>query len=240
MQADISLPSAAPVHTESVQAMQAAHVPVTHSDRGSSPSSSMPLLDVRGLQRMQVGPVHLQVQAGECVSLMGHSGAGKSVFLRMVADLDPHGGDAALAGEACSAMPAPHWRRHVTYVAADSGWWEETVAPHFAADYDFAAMLPAVGISAEAGAWPVARLSTGERQRMALLRALRPGVRVLLLDEPTSGLDPDSIERVEGLLRSHLAHGGAIVMVTHDQRQADRMAQRQFRIENGQITEVRA
>lgn len=194
-----------------------------------------PLLTLRGLKRLHVGPVDLALSAGECVSVMGHSGAGKSVLLRMVADLDPHEGDAFLAGGACSGMPAPAWRRQVGYVPADAGWWAETVAPHFPPDFDFAVLLPAVGIEAAARDWPVARLSTGERQRLALLRAMRPAVRVLLLDEPTSGLDPDAVAQVEALLRAHLARGGGLLLVTHDARQATRLAQRHFFIEDGQL-----
>ena len=153
----------------------------------------------------------------------------------MVADLDPHEGDAFLAGGACSGMPAPAWRRQVGYVPADAGWWAETVAPHFPPDFDFSVLLPAVGIEAAARDWPVARLSTGERQRLALLRAMRPAVRVLLLDEPTSGLDPSAVAQVEALLRAHLARGGGLLLVTHDARQAARLAQRHFVIEDGQL-----
>ena len=196
-----------------------------------------PLLDVRGLQRLHIGPVNLQLAAGECVALMGASGAGKSVVLRMMADLDPHAGDVWLAGQACSAMPAPQWRRQVTYVAADSGWWDDAVAAHFPLDYDFERMLPAVGIVTDARHWAVARLSTGERQRMALLRAMQPQTRVLLLDEPTSGLDEQSAARVENLLLQFMQKGGAVLLVTHQAEQAVRLAQRHFHIAEGRLYE---
>ena len=134
------------------------------------------MLEGRLLSRLHVGPIDFSLLPGECVSVAGKSGAGKSVLLRIVADLDPHEGDTLLDGAACSGMPAPKWRRMVTYVAAESGWWDERVAAHFSPATDFAALFPIVGISAEASAWAVARLSTGERQRLALLRALGPEV----------------------------------------------------------------
>ena len=193
------------------------------------------MLELRGLHRLQVGPVDLRVEPGTCISIQGRSGAGKSVLLRVVADLDVHQGDAFLDGEACSAMPAPTWRQRVTYVAPDSGWWGERVGEHFAADVDLGHLLPAVGIAADAARWPVARLSTGERQRIALLRALQPRNRVLLLDEPTSGLDPESIGKVEALLRQRLASGTSILMVTHDAQQAERMASRRFELRDGRL-----
>jgi len=195
----------------------------------------MALLEVRGLRRLNVGPVHLRLEPGTCVAIQGRSGAGKSVLLRMVADLDPHEGDAVLDGHACAAMPAPAWRRQVTYVPADSGWWHDRVGEHFTAQEDLGQLLAAVGIVAEAAGWPVVRLSTGERQRMALLRALHPGNRVLLLDEPTSGLDPDSVRRVEDLLRARMAGGTAILLVTHDAGQAARLASRRFELRDGQL-----
>lgn len=194
------------------------------------------MFELRHLQRLTVGPIGLRIGDGECVSVMGPSGSGKSVLLRMLADLDPHEGEAFLDARACSAMPAPEWRRLVTYVPAEAGWWADTVAEHFTPDIDLPALLPAVGINPAARDWPVARLSTGERQRLALLRALRPGNRVLLLDEPTSGLDAAAVAQVEALLARHLeAPGRALLLVTHDPAQAERMARRHFVMQGGQL-----
>lgn len=198
------------------------------------------MLQLLGLKRLHVGPVHFDLEAGACIAIEGRSGAGKSILLRMIADLDPHEGDAALAGQACSRTPAPAWRRSVTYVAADSGWWFDRVDAHFAVDADLARLFPRVGLPAETAQWPVARLSTGERQRVALLRALQPANRVLLLDEPTSGLDPDSTQKVEALLRERLAQGTGIVMVTHDPEQPARMGARRFVMQEGQLREASA
>jgi ABC-type iron transport system FetAB ATPase subunit len=195
------------------------------------------MLKLLGLQRLHVGPVHVDVRPGECVSVMGRSGAGKSILLRMVADLDPHDGDASLDDVAASSFAAPDWRARVTYVAADSGWWSPRVADHFPDGTDFST-FDDVGIPVEATAWPVSRLSTGERQRLALLRAITPRTRVLLLDEPTSGLDADNVARVEALLAKAQARGLAILLVTHDEAQARRLARRHFALQDGRLSEL--
>lgn len=194
------------------------------------------MLRLVGLKRLHVGPIDCEVGAGKCISVMGQSGVGKSILLRAVADLDPHEGDAVLDGATASSMAGPDWRAQVTYVPADSGWWASTVADHFPAGADFA-FLADVGIAVEAGTWPVSRLSTGEKQRLSLLRAIGPRTCVLLLDEPTSGLDSVNVERVERLLRAMLARGMAIVLVTHDAAQAARLAHRHFELTGGQLRE---
>lgn len=206
------------------------------ADRGL-PGAGTRILEARDLARLHLGPVSFALDAGECTTLTGGSGSGKSILLRMVADLDEHAGEVFLGGEACSAMPAPAWRRQVTYVAPESGWWAGTVREHFADDTDFATLLPALGLPADAADWPVGRLSTGERQRLALARALRPATRVLLLDEPTSGLDLANVERVEQWLRAALARGVAILLVTHDPAQARRLAARRLVLEGGMVRE---
>ena len=196
------------------------------------------MLETRALRRLHVGPIDLRLERGACASIAGRSGSGKSILLRMIADLDPHEGDAFLDGQACSAMPAPAWRRMVTYVAAESGWWDEQVVDHFVPGSDLPALLPQVGIDPAAAGWPVARLSTGERQRLALLRALCPENRVLLLDEPTSGLDADSTGLVESLLRRRLDAGTAILLVTHDPEQALRMTAQHYQLQDGRLETV--
>ena len=197
-------------------------------------------LELKRLRRLHIGPIDFAVDAGECVSISGRSGSGKSVLLRAIADLDPHEGDALLDGQACLAMPAPQWRRQVTYVAAESGWWHDTVEPHFPPNTDFASLFPQVGIDASAAEQPVHRLSTGERQRLALLRALCLENKVLLLDEPTSSLDPESTALVEQLLHDRLAAGTAILLVTHDVEQAVRMGSRHVVLEDGALQTVSA
>ncbi len=197
------------------------------------------MLDVRGLRRAGLGPVDLTLAAGECVALSGPSGAGKSLLLRAIADLDPNDGEVSLDGTAREAVAAPAWRRQVTYLAAESAWWDDRVAAHFddpAAARPLAQML---GLPAAAMDWPVPRLSTGERQRLALARALALSPRVLLLDEPTAALDPEAAAAVEAVLRQRLGQGGAILLVTHDAAQARRLAGRGFRVEAGILHQAR-
>ncbi|MGZ2904358.1 ATP-binding cassette domain-containing protein, partial [Pseudomonas aeruginosa] len=71
---------------------------------------------------------------------------------------------------------------------------------------------------------PIQTLSTGERQRLALVRALTPDPRVLLLDEPTGALDPASAALVEELVKFLLLSGKSVILVSHDVRQIERLA----------------
>ena len=81
----------------------------------------------------------------------------------------------------------------------------------------------------------MARLSTGERQRLGLARCLLNNPEVLLLDEPTSALDSDNTSRVESLLQDRLAHGVGIILVTHDALQSKRIANRVVELRGGQL-----
>ena len=85
--------------------------------------------------------------------------------------------------------------------------------------------------------WQVARLSTGEKHRLALLRALEQEPEVLLLDEPTTMLDAGTTERVEALLKARMMQGLSIVMVTHDPAQPERIAGRVMWLEDGRLSE---
>jgi ABC-type iron transport system FetAB ATPase subunit len=196
-----------------------------------------PRLAVRGLRSRFGGPFDFALQAGECVAIEGPSGAGKSVLLRMLADLDPHEGEVLLDGQASSAMPAPAWRSRVVYQAAEPVWWEATAGEHFtAAQRGFVAQaMAALDLAPALLDTDIDRLSTGERQRLALVRSLAREPSVLLLDEPTAALDPASVARAEALLAARVADGMALLIVTHSADQARRLARRVFRLEQGKL-----
>ena len=166
--------------------------------------------------------------------LSGPSGAGKTRLLRAVADLDPHQGAVYLDGTACVALPPARWRRRVGLLPAESHWWEDRVGAHFPGTP--VAGLEELGFGVEVLDWPVSRLSSGERQRLALLRLLALEPAVLLLDEPTANLDPANVQRMEALLADYRQRRqAALLWVTHDAAQAARMARRRLVLANGAL-----
>ena len=128
------------------------------------------MLEVRALSRPGLAPVDLDLAAGEALALLGPSGSGKTLLLRAIADLDPNQGRVALDGEDREAMPAPTWRRRVTYLSAEPGWWAERAGEHFPDAEGAKALLPPLGLPEDIMARPIAELSTGERHRLALVR----------------------------------------------------------------------
>ncbi len=194
------------------------------------------MLKIRRLSRLGLSPVDLDLARGECIALGGPSGAGKSILLRAIADLDPNEGEVSLDGQSRDAVPAPDWRRKVVYVPAEAGWWADRVDGHFPEPDIAAPLMVQLGLSAEALGWQVARLSTGEKQRLALTRAFLTAPKVMLLDEPTSGLDPEAAAKVEGVLHERRGQGLSVMLVTHDVEQTARMASRRFEMKKGVLT----
>ena len=200
-------------------------------------TTTTPALRIQGLKSALAGPFELALAAGDCIGITGASGSGKSLFLRMICDLDPNQGEVFLGGVARSSMTAPAWRRQVVYVPAESGWWTDHIADHFRKDQVEPARALCARLALPDGILdqPVSRLSTGERQRLALIRAFVANSPVLLLDEPTSALDGDGALRSEAILRERMAAGLALVLVTHDPAQAERMASRRYVMAAGHL-----
>jgi phosphate-transporting ATPase len=173
------------------------------------------MLTVSGLKRLHIS-VSFDLQDGECVALQGPSGVGKTLLLRSIADLDPNEGTVKLDGTLREAMPAPDWRKRVTYLAAEPGWWSDIVQEHFSGWDEALPLITRLGLPHSCGPWPIQRLSTGERQRLGLVRALMLRSRVLLLDEPTSALDSTSAAAVESLIAERASNGTSVVWSTHD------------------------
>ena len=189
-------------------------------------------LRVEGLKSALAGPFNLEVAQGAVLAISGASGAGKSLFLRMVADLDPNEGEVSLSGVSRASLPANQWRRRIPYVAAESGWWAQNVHDHFAPDQlaRARALAERLGVDPAPFDGPVDRLSTGERQRLALVRAFILDPPALLLDEPTGPLDPVSVHQVEEVLQERLAAGTVIVLVSHDPAQGARLGATRMRM----------
>jgi len=189
-------------------------------------------LRLEGLSNAGVRADRLHIATSSCCSLSGPSGSGKTLLLRAIADLDPTDGEVWLNEEARSQLSGPAWRRRVIYLAAASPWWAPRVGAH-AADWN-SADLAALGFDPEVLDWEIQRLSSGERQRLALARALAHGPQALLLDEPTANLDQHNTERVEQLLAGWRRHSrGCVLWVSHDPAQRARVADQQVLVRDG-------
>lgn len=177
-------------------------------------------LMIRGL-----GPLTLTVPAGTCVGLSGPSGIGKSSLLRAVVDMEPHEGRVRLGDMDRGALSAPEWRRMVGMLPSESIWWVDGVKEHFLAPEKVC--TEALGLREEVLSWPVKRLSSGERQRLSLLRLLDREPMALILDEPTANLDEASALKVEALILAYARKRQAPVLwVGHGKAQLKRVAQR--------------
>jgi phosphate-transporting ATPase len=135
-------------------------------------------------------------------------------------------------------IPAPLWRRLVGYLPAEPGWWADHVGDHFAHWEAALPLIEGLGLPDAAREWPIARLSTGERLRLALVRALVAGPKVLMLDEPTAALDAKSVALVEDMIAGRVAEGLSALWVSHDPAQAARISKRALAVESGHVREI--
>src|SRR5258708_31953790 len=144
------------------------------------------MLQVRDLRTNLLKAATFSLSAGECIAVRGASGAGKTLLLRAIADLDPSEGLVSLDDRDRSTLAGPEWRRLVGYVPAEPGWWADSVGAHFGDWKAALALVKDLGFPEESKGWPIARLSTGERLRLPLLRALMMRPKGLLLRQPTA------------------------------------------------------
>src|SRR5439155_13673164 len=93
--------------------------------------AGVPMLHVCDLRTSVLEPASFSLSAGEALAVRGPSGAGKTLLLRAVADLDLNEGLVTLDGRDRATIAGPEWRRLVGYVPAEPGWWADTVGEHF-------------------------------------------------------------------------------------------------------------
>jgi ABC-2 type transport system ATP-binding protein len=177
----------------------------------------------------------LEVGAGEVLGLLGPNGAGKTTTVRMLAGLlAPSSGEAWVDGHSVVREPEKV-RPRIGLVSENPGFYKRLSVRRnlqfFAELYGVRdpkrveETLSLVGLSDRA-AEPVATLSKGLRQRLALARALVHDPPVLLLDEPTSGLDPEAAKEVRDLLSELSQEKRAILLCTHNLAEAERLCHR--------------
>lgn len=178
----------------------------------------------------------LRIESGSAVAFVGPSGSGKSTLLRLIAGIHvPRAGSLSLDGEMLSTLQDAARRRfrltrigfvfqdfqlleyldvkeniRIPYRLQPEGAWNASKERHMAG------LVASTGIADLMGV-PVGKLSQGERQRVAICRALLTEPRLVLADEPTGNLDPDNKRRILDLLFAETRRRGAtLVVVTHD------------------------
>lgn len=164
----------------------------------------------------------LDLYENEIAFIRGKSGAGKSLFLRAIADIDVNSGDVFLGEDRREKIPGNLWRKKVMLLPAQPKWWGEEVGDSLQCKET---LLVALELPINILEQKVETISTGESKRLALLRVLEKKPRVLLLDEPTANLDASTKKNMEDYIVSYLTKFSAsAIWVSHDNLQIARVS----------------
>ena len=195
--------------------------------------------------------VTFKVEPGEFMFVVGPSGAGKSTIIKLLTKEEtPEGGDILFNSESVLNIPkesVPGLRRKIGVVFQDFRLLDsKTVFDNVAVALEVADssleeirsivpnVLNMVGLTDKMFKYP-RQLSGGEKQKVAIARALAHEPDVILADEPTGMIDPDSVDDVLEVLEKINSLGTTILMATHDQEIVNAMKKRVLRIERGQV-----
>jgi len=223
-----------------------------------SPSAGMnstqpPMLSIRDLHAWYgeshvLHNINLDVRQGECITLLGRNGAGRTSTLRAILGLTgKRTGSIKVAGKEVIDMP-PHKiaRLGLGYCPEERGIYASLTAE------ENLTLLPMVGPNGmslaqiyemfpnlkERANSPGTRLSGGEQQMLAMARILRTGAQLLLLDEITEGLAPVIVQKLGQVIRELKARNFTMVLVEQNFRFAQHLADRHYVIEHGEVVEV--
>lgn len=200
--------------------------------------------EVRRRGKRLLGPLDLTLGPGGITVVVGPNGSGKTTLLRVM-----HGVERLSRGRAVWAVPQAVAERHQTFVFQSPIMLRRSVAanlryplalhgvPRQAQDEAVLHWAEQIGLAGALDT-PAPRLSGGERQKLALARALVTQPEVLFLDEPCASLDGAATLAIEGLLQDARARGVRIVMATHDMGQARRLADDGLFVLGGTIAEA--
>ncbi|GLB67165.1 amino acid ABC transporter ATP-binding protein [Arthrobacter mangrovi] len=202
--------------------------------------------------------ISLEVHAGEVIALIGPSGAGKSTFLRCLNYLErPTSGGLTLDGEQVFKNPLNPSKHELVQLRRRVGMVFQSfnLFPHLSvlqnivlaqtlngkrskqeAEEYAMKLLAQVGLPDKASAKP-SQCSGGQQQRIAIARALALDPEIMLFDEPTSALDPEIADEVLKVMRDLAETGMTMIVVTHEMRFAERVADRVLLLDRGRILE---
>jgi branched-chain amino acid transport system ATP-binding protein len=191
--------------------------------------------------------VHIDVAAGEVVTLVGRNGAGKTTLLRSIMGLHKqlHGAITLDGVDLTRRSADSRARMGMGWVPDDRGIYaslsveENLLLPPVVHDdawsieriYEFFPVLH------ERRDFPGTKLSGGEQQMLAMARVLRMGARLLLLDEPSEGLAPVIVQRIGDIIREIKGHGVAVLLVEQNVKFAATVADRHYLLAQGKVVE---
>ncbi|GAB2560382.1 ABC-F family ATP-binding cassette domain-containing protein [Leucobacter ruminantium] len=181
-----------------------------------------------------LGPVSLQVEAGERIGITGPNGAGKSTLLGILLGGRAPDAGAASLGSSVAIGRIDQARSLFTGAAPLAEAFEGLVPEYTTAEVR--TLLAKFGLRADRVLRPLDALSPGERTRAGLALLQARGVNVLVLDEPTNHLDLEAIEQLEEALE---AYDGTLLLVTHDRRMLENVRlDRRWAVDEGRVSDL--